>query len=326
MGNPLQRLFVGVDLGATGIKAGIVNHHGQVLEYRHVSSQVAEGRQAVVQRLIAVIEGLLRPYRQGRTPVKGIGIGSPGPLDVETGVILKAPNLRGWVKVPLRAIIEQHFTFPTVLENDANAAALGEYWFGAGRGKRSLVCLTLGTGVGGGIIHGGKIWRGANGAAGEVGHMILNPDGPACACGGRGCLEVYASAKGIVARAVEAMKEYREKGEVNPQGITSEAVFQRASQGDPLFRQIRQETVKWLGVGIANLINLLNPEAVIIGGGVARASGLLPLLRREVRRRTVAPSAKITPLLLTRLGDHAGVVGAVIPFFISPDKLKTRKE
>jgi glucokinase len=243
--------------------------------------------------------------------VERIGIACAGPVDREAGLVLNPPNLPGWTRVALVEHLEKELGRPAVLENDANAAALGEFRYGAGREAQSLVYLTVSTGIGGGIILGGRIWHGLKDGAGEVGHMTLAPDGPLCGCGNRGCLEAVSSGTAIARRAREALRTGRQSRLGEIQGCTAADVARCAREGDSLAREVWEEAIGYLALGVANLITVLAPERVVIGGGVSEAGELLfDLLRWEVRRRVRLVAVESVPILPAALGRDVGILGA----------------
>ena len=245
--------------------------------------------------------------------VVGIGIGAPGPLEPKEGVIIQTHNL-GWKNVPLKELVQERIQLPVYVDGDSNLAAFGEKWLGVARGVNNFVCLTLGTGVGGALILNGRIYHGATGAAGHIGHYIINPDGPECGCGGRGHLEAYASAKAIVRRTIEAIKAGQKslipdlvEGDLSK--LTSLLVFKAAKAGDELALRIFRETGFYIGLVITSLINIVNPELVVIGGQVAEAGDLLfdPIREYVAKMVSLVPQPQIVPAML---GSDAGTVGA----------------
>ena len=308
--------LIGVDLGGTNTRVGMVSSTGRMLHRLMLPTRVDLGLQEVIERIIKAIRKVINQTTVRENNIKGVGIGSPGIIDIKSGVIISSPNFHKWEQVPLKHIIEEKLSIPTFMDNDANAFAFGEKWVGVGKEVQSLVCLTLGTGVGGGIILDGRIWHGADGMAAEIGHMTLVPDGLLCNCGNHGCLESYASASSIVRRTCEAIQSGKStialdyaKGDL--ENITSHLVYQAALKGDELAVQIMHETATFLGVGIANLINLLNPEMIVVGGGLSNAWDLIyPVAIREVHKRAFSVTARRAPIVRASLGDNAGIIGA----------------
>lgn len=312
---------VGVDIGGTNLVVGVVPLAGGEPEgLRTGPTPVAEGPDAAVAEIRrmaeAAIGDTLERHGGTRAGVVGVGIGCPGPLDLERGVVVETPNL-GWADYPVRRRISETLDLPATLDNDANCATYGEWWMGAGRGVRSLVGLTLGTGIGGGVVLDGKLVRGASGCAGEIGHMTIDLHGRRCACGNYGCLEAYASGPNIAARAREGLEAGYASSVPDLVGgnlsrITAQTVYEALVAGDQHAREVMVETAKFLGAGIANVVNLLNPERVILMGGVTRAGEhLFGPLRSEVRRRAFGVAARACTIVPGALPDTSGVIGAV---------------
>jgi len=300
-----------IDIGGTKLASGIVGADGRILARGEVPTLAGEGPERVLDRIVRLAKGLLGMPGIPADAVQRIGIGCAGPVDRQAGLILNPPNLPGWVRVPLVERIENALGCPTVLENDANAAALGEFRYGAGRGASSLVYLTVSTGIGGGIILDGKIWHGLKDGAGEVGHMTLLPDGPICGCGNRGCLEALASGPSIARRAREALATGRESRLREIQDPTAADVTRLVREGDTVAGEVWRETVTYLGLGVAAIVTMLAPERVVIGGGVAMAGELLfEPLRREVRQRVKLVAVESVPILPAALGRDVGILGA----------------
>jgi glucokinase len=319
-----DRYIVGVDLGGTSINVGVLPYAGgRVLGMRSLPTEPQRGAKFVVDRMIELIRAAMKDARrEGAIPDDGfigIGIGSPGPLDRRTGTVLETPNL-GWRNFPLRDLIANAIGLEAVLDNDANCAALGEFWQGAARHVRHLVGVTLGTGIGGGIVVDGRVFHGASDLAGEIGHMTIDSTGRKCNCGNYGCLEAYASGPAIAARAVEGLEANGNsllpalvEGDLTR--VTAETVYEAIVAGDLYAREVMRETANFLGTGLANLINLMNPEMIVISGGVTRAGGhLLGPLRTEVRRRAFRGGFESCEIVTSELGGMAGVVGAVATY------------
>lgn len=300
-----------IDIGGTKLAAGIVDPGGNILARGEVPTLAAEGPERVLERIVRLSQDVLARPEVRAEAVGRIGIGCAGPVDRQAGLILNPPNLPGWVRVPLVEYIEKALHRPAVLENDANAAALGEFRYGAGRGARSLVYLTVSTGIGGGIILDGRLWHGVKDGAGEIGHMTLVPDGPVCGCGNRGCLEALASGPSIARRAREALSTGRPSRLCEIRDVTAADVVRLAREGDAVAAEVWRETVAHLALGVAAVITILAPERVVIGGGVSRAGDLLfEPLRAEVRRRVKLVAVESVPILPAALGDDVGILGA----------------
>jgi glucokinase len=315
-------LVIGVDLGGTNVRSAVVDEAGRIAHHAKLSVAGSGSAEAVIDRTVACIARTMDGC--GRDRVCGIGVGTPGLVVAETGEVVYAPNVPGWKDLPLGSILEARLGAPVAVENDANAAAIGEHWVGAGRGVRHMICLTLGTGVGGAIILNDQIWRGANGAAGEVGHITVVENGALCGCGAPGCLEAYASAPAIARQAREALQTGRASrlrdlcaGDLD--AITSAMVARAAEEGDPAAQEVMHRAGTLLGMAISSLTNLLNPELFVIGGGVINAGDLLfTPIWHEVRRRAYKWSAGILRIVPAALGDDAGIIGAARNFTLSP--------
>jgi glucokinase len=317
-----MRHIIGIDLGGTNIVAGCVAEDGSTIHgVRSVPTGAEQGPDAVVDRIIATAQESLEEAVRvvpGLKPI-GVGIGAPGPLDTRAGIVLLTPNL-GWVNMPLRDRMMKGLKLPTALDNDANCAVLGEWWQGAARGTRCAIGMTIGTGIGGGIILDGKLYHGASDIAGEVGHMTIDANGRRCKCGNYGCLEAYASGPNIALRAVEAI----ESGAVSSlpsyvggdlRKVTAQTVYEAAHADDDLALEVVRDTAKFLGAGVASLINIFNPEAVVICGGVTLAGpSLFEPLQREVSRRAFKPAVKVCRIVPGALPGTAGVYGAARTF------------
>jgi len=313
--------YLGIDLGGINVAAAVVDETGKILSRGKVSTP-RTGAEAVAA---AMADAARRAVEAGGFDMGGIasvGVGSPGTIDPEAGVVEYWSNL-DFHHVPLAAMMEQRLGLPVYLENDANAAALGEYAAGAGKGSRSMVAITLGTGVGGGAVLDGKLYTGFNYAGLEVGHFVIEHNGRLCTCGRRGCFETYASATAIIKRARERMVDNRDSllwklagGE--PDQVEARTVFDAAAQGDLLARELVEEYESYLACGITSLINVFQPEVFCVGGGVAGAGEtLMGPVRAVVDREDYArDSARRTRLVLARLGNDAGIIGAaLLPLF-----------
>ncbi|HEY6223510.1 MAG TPA: ROK family protein [Gemmatimonadales bacterium] len=313
-----MRYIVGIDLGGTNIVAGTVSEdgneiHGVVSE----PTRVEGGPDAVVDRIIRLARASMESVP--RTSIAGVGIGSPGPLNTKTGIVLLTPNL-GWVNMPLRDRVSAGLGMPATLDNDANCAVFGEWWRGAARGVDHVVGLTIGTGIGGGIVLNGDVYRGASDIAGEVGHMTIDSTGRRCKCGNYGCLEAYASGPAIAARAIEGIEAGADsslpqyvKNDLTQ--ITAQVVYEAAHDGDDFALEVVRDTVKFLGAGVASLINIFNPQVVVICGGVTLAGDKLFVpLRSEVKRRAFKPAVEVCRILPGELPGTAGVYGAAAVF------------
>ena len=296
-------VVIGVDLGGTNLRTALVSQNGEVAGKIKEPTRASDGHAKVVQKLIENIKAQQEIALRKGTRIAAVGVGAPGVIHADTGVVVKSPNFPDWNNLPLKKELEAALALPVSIENDANAAALGEQWRGAGQGITSMIFLTLGTGVGGGIVLDGRIWPGADGMAGEIGHMTIIPDGRRCGCGNTGCLEMYASSRGIV-------MTYQERSS-RSKVITSEEIYQAARDGDAMAADVMKDMGRLLGIGIANLINIFNPEMIVIGGGVKDAWPLfIEATRGEIKKRAFEYPAARTQIVPSVLGDDAGMIGA----------------
>ncbi len=314
-----MRWILGVDIGGTNLVVGAVTEDGTlVCGLVTEPTGAPDGPDVVIERIVGLARQVVATTRREDpgAEILGVGIGSPGPLNRETGVVIFTPNLK-WRDMPVRDRIAGALGLTASLDNDANCALLGEHWVGAAKGARDAVCFTIGTGIGGGVIVGGKLVHGASDVAGEIGHITIEVNGRRCGCGNDGCLEAYASGPAIARRAVEAIQAGAVSDLVDRVGgeldrITAQTVFEAVAAGDPLADEVVRDTARYLGVGIANLLNILNPEVVVVCGGVTGAGDhLFVPLRREVARRAFKPAVEACRILPGALPGTAGVVGAV---------------
>lgn len=309
-----KKLAAGIDLGGSTIRIGLVAQDGTLVAATRMPTQAEEGNVRVLARMVSAIEELLRRANAISTDVVGAGIGCPAVVDLKNGILTYSANL-GWQNVAIGQELERLLGLPIFVHQDAVTAALGEQWLGAGRGNCHLIYLAVGTGIGAGIIIAGKPYLGAHGVAGNIGHVILQDDGPLCSCGKRGCLEALAAGPALARRAREALAHGAHDGplaQVNREGveITSKRVVDAAKEGDLLARQIVQAGGRYLGQGLAILANVLDPQIIIIGGGVSQAGDyLLEPAREEFSHRTLE-SASTIPIVTAQLGDNAGMMGA----------------
>lgn len=301
----MARYAIGLDLGGTNLRAAAITEDGKMLEKVAGSTDLNAGRDAVVADMCAAIDKVRDAW--GRDDLAGIGVGVPGFIIIEKGIVTDSPNLPGFENFPMRDELSRRLGAPVILENDANAAALGEKWRGAGRASEDLVLLTLGTGIGGGIVHGGKVIHGFVGMAGELGHMTVNPTGNPCGCGNRGCLEKHASAT-----AITAMAKLQGLGD----NLSAEAVYHLAVEGNEKARAIFVVMGEALGIAIANLVNAFNFRLYLLSGGMLGAwDYFYPALEAEVRRRSFVYRNTETKIAKAELGNEAGLYGtAILPF------------
>ena len=304
-------IFV-ADLGGTHLRAATVDRSGRIHHRLKHPTPQAERPAEIVRALVDAARACESEYTSGSEKIAAVSVAVPGTVDFEEGVVIKAPNVPCLDGFRLGAALESELEWPAIVENDANAAAIGEMWQGAGRGYQNIVCVTLGTGVGGGIILDGKLWRGVDGSAGEIGHIGVDPfAGVPCKCGSRGCLEVYASATAIVRMTREAQPGYPNSVLHMSEDLTSEKIYRAGLAGDELALEVFRRMGMYLGIGLASLVNLLNPEIILIGGGVASGWELFEKhMNQQVIERAFALPAKRVKITRAECGDDAGLLGA----------------
>ncbi|WML50664.1 ROK family glucokinase [Neobacillus sp. PS3-34] len=312
-----EKWLVGVDLGGTTTKLAFINMYGEIQHKWEIPTDNSNDGKNITINIAKTIDQKLEELGQEKTKLAGIGMGAPGPVNYATGVIYNAVNL-GWPdNYPLKDLLEVETNLPALIDNDANCAAIGEMWKGAGNGAKDLVCVTLGTGVGGGVIANGNIVQGVSGAAGEIGHITSIPEGGApCNCGKTGCLETIASATGIVRIAMEELKKEDAAGELKDifaanDLVSAKNVFDAARNGDALALLVLEKVSLHLGLALANIANTLNPEKIVLGGGVSKAGNvLLDQVKINFDKFAFPRVKKSTTLALATLGNDAGVIGA----------------
>jgi glucokinase len=307
-----NELVIAADLGGTNLRAATVDSDGRIHERIKQQTPKAERASEIVRAIVAAARECERRSRERGAQIRAVSIVVPGTVQIEEGVVMKAPNVPCLDGFRLAAALESELQWPAVLENDANAAAVGEMWRGAGQGKRTIICVTLGTGVGGGIILDGKLWRGIDGSGGEIGHIGVEPfGGVACTCGSRGCLEVYASATAIVRMTREARPRYPNSPLHTSEELTAEGVYKSGLEGDELALEVFRRMGIYLGVGLASLINIFNPEMIVIGGGVADGWDLfIRHVREQITARAFPVPARRAEVVRAECGDDAGLLGA----------------
>ena len=301
-------LVFAVDLGGTHLRIGLVDDAGKIHNQLKRQTPKDESPYALVEALADVADGWLR---DDRGPIVAASVMVPGAVDSSQAVVLSAPNLPSIINFGLKAVLQERLGWPVVLENDANAAAIGEIWLGAARGCRDVVSVTLGTGVGGGVVLGGKLWRGAHGSAGEIGHATVDPfSGLQCKCGNTGCLELFASATAIVRMARESLAQFPQ-GSLSTENLTAEKVYAAGREGDELALSVFRRAGKYLGIGLANLISVIDPEIIVVSGGVVNGWDLLAAdMYQEVSDRAFRTTAQAVQIAPAECGDNAGLLGA----------------
>ncbi len=314
--NPGAGYIIGVEIGVDFILAILTDFKAHVLWKRREDTDPAEGQEAILAKALDMVRQALKASESTHTPVLGIGIGVPGLVDIFSGILLFAPNLR-WRDVPLREVFSQEFDVPVFVDNDANVAALGEKYFGAAQHNKDFVYLSIGVGLGGGIVLDGQLYRGIGGYAGEIGHMTIMSNGERCNCGNQGCWETLVSQTAVVNRvrkAVEAGNASRVsqlvKGHL--ERISIPIIVEAAEEGDRVARQALEETGLYLGIGIANLINAFNPELIIFGGVMSLANDyLLPAVEKTLDGRSLAWPRQMARVMASSYGPDACVMGGV---------------
>ena len=308
--------FAGVDLGGTKILVLIADRNGAVLATERVATLATQGPEAVISRIVEAVRAACAGAGVEPAALAGIGVSAPGPIDAEAGAITDPPNLPGWHNVPLARLLHERLGARTVLENDANCGAVGEHQFGAGRGYRHLLFVTISTGIGGGIVIDNELYAGASGAAGEVGHIGVSVNGPSCGAGHVGCLEAFASGTAIARRAAEeiaagALPRTARLAEHNPP-LSAETVYMAAQQGEAEASGIIREAGRYLGIGLASMINAFNPQAIVLGGGLTNmGDDLLGPAIETARTRSFAQSFMDVRIVEGELGERAAALGAV---------------
>ena len=312
--------YIGIDIGATLIKMGVVTREGKLVLRDEIGTREIAGPSHFVKVAGQAVERLLIGAGIERRSICAIGFGAPGWVDHRRGIVHELTNMPDWKDFSLTREIEEALGLSAFVENDANVMAVGEMVHGAGRGRRNFICLTLGTGVGGAIVIDGAIYRGADGLAGEVGHMSIDIDGRGCACGARGCLENYVGNRSIVARALELMERSRNGGSGSVlyemaggdlASVTTKTIAEAAAKGDKVALEVWEETGRRLGSAMAGMINLLNPECFVVGGGVAGAGAVLfDRMKETMASLAMNKLGHSTPILEAELGEDAGLIGA----------------
>ncbi|MBF0570223.1 MAG: ROK family protein [Candidatus Omnitrophica bacterium] len=301
----MSSYVIGVDVGGTNVKLGIVNPAGKLLSRSSFSTKLfLQTPEALIDAIAEAVLALIGKEGLSRKEIAGVGIGLPGLIDVDKGVVRLLPNIPGWADVALKRIMEKKLGLLVQLENDVNMITLGEWEYGAGKGIEDLICMTLGTGVGAGLILNNRIYHGPGFAAGEIGHVPLNEEGPECGCGGWGCFERYVGNKRLQKEAAELLGK---------KDITLEDVYRKAVEGKKKAVKCWEKVGERVGNGLIGPVNMLNPECVIIGGGVARSFDFLkPAIEKVIKRRCMKTQAEMVRVIRARLDDDAGIIGAQV--------------
>ncbi len=312
-----KKYALGVDVGATIVKSALVKTNGEISS-KATSFFTREfiSKEAFIDKIVKQLEKLIRDNRISGRNLVGAGIGLPGRVDYTKGIVHDLTNIKGWREVHLKEILHKKFNFPTHIDNDANAFACGQLKWGAARGVKNAICVTLGSGVGGGLIINGKVYRGSNYSAGEIGHICIDINGPACRCGSNGCLEAFVGNTYIINRAIEQIKSGKKtslKNMVNGKlsAITPEIIDKAAKRNDAFAIKVWKDVGIYLGIGLSGLVNVLNPEKIIIGGGISKAGKFIFIpLKQELARRTMRQHLKVLSVEKAKFVDEAGIVGA----------------
>ncbi len=313
----IEPLFVGLNVGGTTMKAGVVDDTGYPLACVSLPTEAYRGQELGLERMCESIRQAIAAANLRQEQIAAIGVATPGLMDIPAGVILDPPNLKPWRNVPVRDHVQRTFGLPTAFQNDANAAAFGEFWAGAGRDAHSMVLFTLGTGVGGGIILGDTIVQGEHSHGGEIGHIVIETTRPRqCGCGRWGCLEAYASATAVVKRAREALEEPGVQSQLSMYlnkegGLTARDVFDASAAGDAVADKLVEETAYYLAIGAVNMMHVIDPDTIVFAGGmVAAGDPFLQRIRRHIQRLAFPVPAEKTIVCYARLGNDAGFIGA----------------
>jgi glucokinase len=310
----MSKVIIGVDLGGTFVKTAIVSTEKKIIAKASRPSDADGGPVAVMDAMEASVRDLLAENGLGMESVLAAGFGAPGPMNWQTGIVYSPPNLPGWKNVPLAAEMTKRMGMPCYVDNDANVACYGEYWLGAGQGAESVVVFTLGTGVGGGIVVFGRLLRGIDGTAAELGHLKVMREGRMCGCGSKGCLEAYASVTGMVRTATEKWAEadtiLKTMTGGDPEKLDGKIIYEAAAAGDAYAKWVFDETATWIGLGAASMVNMLNPERIILCGGMIAAGDMLfGKVREVVKANAFEVPVKRCEILPAGLGGDSGVIG-----------------
>ncbi|MBA4394063.1 MAG: ROK family protein [Desulfobacca sp.] len=308
--------IIGIDLGGTRTKIGLIDGQGRILLFTSFSTRLDLGREHSLRRLVRHLDQFIKTSKQKGAVPDLIGLGAPGSIDRQEGIIRHSPNFPDWQEVPMARIIIEKFGLPTFVDNDANVVPYGEKWVGAGKDLNHFVCITLGTGLGSGLILNGRPWYGCQGNGPEFGHITIQPRGRRCGCGNRGCLETLASATYLVKRAQKGLDNrvsplLAELLSKKSQPLSSKIIYQAARQGDLFCISLYAEMGQFLGIALANLVHILGLEGVILGGGVSKASTIfLPYLKKEFNKRLTMIAPEKISIRVSFLGDKSGILGA----------------
>jgi len=313
---------IGIDWGGTNVKIGLVGTDGKVYERETLKTEELIEYDSFFLKVSGSIKKIISEDKN----VLGVGVGAPGIIDSERGFIYDLPNISGWKNIDFSERLQQEVNYPVFIDNDVNVMALAEHIYGAGKGKDNVICITLGTGVGGGLILDGKLYRGTSGNAGEIGHYTIDEKGPLCGCGNKGCVETYVGNRRISEKAKALLKERPDSQILNlvsgdEDKITPKVISQAANQGDALAKEIWNEVGDFLGIVLANAVNLLNPDLIVIGGGVAKAGKILfDSIDASIKKRALKLPYEKVKIVSAALGDEAGIIGGATVVFNNMNK------
>ncbi len=316
----MKKYYIGIDLGGTKILSGAVNKNGKLKSHYKIPTDASEGPDAVIKRIKKSVKKAIKNAGIKEKSVKAIGIGAPGQIDINKGVVIKAQNLEGWQDVNLKQKIENEFSIKTFINNDVNMGALGEFWKGAGKKSKNGIALFIGTGIGGAIVVNNELYTGAAGFAGELGHVVIDINSKKqCSCGNNGCFEVLASRSALSANIVEKIKN-GEKSVVTKlcenftKHVKSKVIKKAYQQNDPVTLETLEQECYYLGIGCSNYINVFNPDTIVLGGGLMEALGheLLPSITEHAFNFALSPLFKDCKIKIAKLGDFSGVIGAAL--------------
>ena len=308
----MKEIFLGIDLGGTDTKFGLVDSEGRMVRSAKNPTNADQGPDQVMENIALHARDLMASMGQ---PIKAVGMGCPGPLSSKLGVVFETPNLPGWNNYPVQRVLQEKLQLPVTLSNDANAAAYGEWWVGAGRDVKTMILFTLGTGVGGGLVLDGELYTGPDDTAGELGHIIINFDGPLCGCGNKGCIEAYASATAIRRDVKQALASGVKTAIEIPDGAEDDfgtrIVYDAAMKGDPFAVELFDRVGYYLGIAAATVINTFNPEMIAYGGALSNAGELIfKTLKKTAMTNSFERPAQHCQIVHATLGNDAGIIGA----------------
>jgi len=312
-----QQYYVGIDIGGTNIKYGLFDDHGKVLYKEQRPTLVEKGPMPLMHLITNISERLLDYAAEEDYHIKWLGVGSPGAVDNKSGTVIgPCPNIKGWQGMEIGIILSEHLNMPVYVDNDVNAMALAELRFGAAMGAKSVVCATVGTGIGGAVIIDGKVWHGANATAGELGHITINMNGPKCACGNNGCIEAYCSSQMIIETVKSRLNNnmtpiFNDILEGNLDNLNIKKIFSAVKRKDEIALEVIHATAEYLGIGMAGIVNLLNPEIVVLGGGIVDGGGdFIEVVTKTIKEHAFSSAVEKLRVTKAALGNDAGFIGA----------------